>query len=148
MCSSDLSTTSTGLSAGFAQAARDAHSYMKSDLVPGIGTPHFPENLAVSRAKVKIAQTKISGDVDEGLFLILTLINAKSSESHAAREMAGLVLQPSRAVREAPDDLANELDHCMSEADGWANGTLHMRILNGGPCLKQGKMAAAILKQK
>ena len=142
------STTGTGLTASFAEAARDAHSYMKSDLIPGIGSAHFSETLAVSRTKVRIAQSKMAGDVDEGVWLILTMVNVKSNEANGAREMAGLVLQPSRAVREAAEDVANEREHCMSEADGWLNGTLHLRILKAGPCLQQARLAAAILKKK
>lgn len=141
------SATDTGLTSAFAKAARDAHSYMKSDLVPGIGSPRFPDMLAVSRAKVKIAQTKISGDVDEGVWLILTMVNVKSGEAHAARDMAGLV-PPSRAVLEAANDVANERDHCMSEADGWVNGTLQLPVLNAGPCLAQAKLAMSMLKKK
>jgi hypothetical protein len=46
------SASGTGVTSAFAKIGRDAHNYMKSDLIPGIGTARFPEVLAVSRAKV------------------------------------------------------------------------------------------------
>ena len=143
-----VSASGTGLTAGFAEAARDAHRYMKSDLIPGIGTAQFPETLALSREKVRIAQSKVAGDADEGVWLLLTMVNVKSSESHGARELAATMRQPSRAMRDAAEEVTNERDHCLSEADGWLTGTsLHLRVLNAGPCLQQARLAAAILSK-
>ena len=141
------SRTSTGLTQDFVEAGRAAYSYMKSDLIPAIGTARFPDVIAASRARVKLVQSKVAAQADEGVWLILTMINAKVNESNGAREMAGLV-QPSRAAREAAEDLANEQEHCMSEADGWLNGTLSLRILKTGPCLQQATRAMAVLTKK
>src|SRR5262245_41344270 len=116
---SGASTATSRLSADVAEAARDAHNYMKSDLVPGIGTARFADAIAASRAKVRIAQSKVSADADKGVWLVLMMVNVKSNESNGASELARTVsVAPSRAAREAAQDLANELDHCMSEAEG------------------------------
>jgi hypothetical protein len=143
-----VSASATGLTSGFAAAARDAHNYMKSDLIPAIGTPRFPTVLAVSRTNVKLAQSKAASDADEGVWLLLTMVNVKSYELNGARELAATMTLPSQAVREADLEVATERDHCMSEADGWINGTLALRILTKGPCLQQARLAAAMLKGK
>ena len=143
------SATATGVTPGFAKVAKDAHNYMKSDLIPGIATARFPDVLAVSRSKVKIAQSKIGGDADQGVWLLLTMVNVKSNEANGAREMADLVSPPSEAVREAADDVANERNQCLSEADGWLNGPAsQLRTLKAGPCLRQARLAASILMKK
>ena len=144
-----VSASGTGLTPAFAKIARDAHNYMKSDLIPGIGTARFPDALAVSRAKVKIAQTKVGGDADQGVWLLLTMVNAKSYELNGAREVAEMAPESSEAVREAAQDVTNERDQCLSEADGWLTGTAaQLRTLNAGPCLQQARLAASILMKK
>src|SRR5262245_37297830 len=143
------SASGTGLTPGFAKIAGDAHNYMKSDLIPGIGTPRFPDALAVSRAKVKIAQSKIAGDADQGVWLLLTMVNVKSNEANGAREMPDLVPGSSQVVQEAAQDVAKERDQCLSEADGWLTGTAsQVRTLSAGPCLQQARLAAKILLNK
>jgi hypothetical protein len=139
----------TGLSAAFADAARDAHRYMTSDLIPAIGTARFPSALAVSRSKVKLAQSKVSGEADQGVWLLLTMVNVKSNESNGARELADMGRSPSRAAREAALEVANERDHCLSEADGWLSGkSALVQSLNTRPCLQQARLAASVLSKK
>ena len=141
------SATGTGLTGEFAEAARDAHSYMKSDLIPAIGTARFSTVLAASRARVKLAQPKAAGEADQGVWLLMTMVNVKANESNGMKELSG-VTPPSRAAREAASDLANELDHCLSEVEGWLTGTsLHVRSMNDRPCLKQARLAAAVLSR-
>jgi hypothetical protein len=141
-----VSASGTGVTAGFAKAASDAHRYMKSDLIPGIGTARFPDTLAVSRAKVKIVQSKVAGDADHGVWLLLTMVNVKSYELNGALELAGVISESSQAMREAAQDVTNERDTCLSEAGGWLSGTSsHLQALNAGPCLQQARLAAKIL---
>ena len=142
-----VSASATGLTAGFAKAAKDAHSYMKSDLIPGIGTAHFSENLAVSRAKVKIAQSKMAGNADQGVWLLLTMVNAKSYELNGARELAEEMPQPpSPAMREAALEVASERDTCLSEVESWLSGpAVLVASLNDRPCLQQARLAAKVL---
>lgn len=141
------STTRAGLTADFAEAAKDAHNYQKSHLVPGIGGAHFSETLAASKAKVKVAEAKVANDADEGVWLILTMINVKSYEANGARELEGLV-PPSRASREAAEDLTNEREHCMNEAEGWLSGKVLPRVLNEASCLKTARLAASVVMKK
>ena len=144
-----VSASATGLTPGFAEAARNAHSYLKSDLIPAIGTAHFSSNLAASRAKVKIAQSKVAGNADQGVWLLLTMVNVKSDELNGARELAATMNLQSRAVREAQEDVATERDTCLSEADSWLTGTsLLVASLNARPCLQQARLALAILTKK
>ena len=63
------------------------------------------------------------------------------------RELAATMKMSSKAVREADLDVSNELDHCMSEAGGWINAKLHLRVLRQGPCLQLARQAAAMLKR-
>jgi hypothetical protein len=145
-----VSASGTGLTAGFAEAAKDAHRYMKSDLIPGIGTARFPSAYAVSRTKVRIAQTKVAGNADQGVWLLLTMVNVKSNESNGAGELAEVTgMQQSPAVREAALDVANERDSCMSEVDSWLSGTSSLvASLNARPCLQQARLALAVLNKK
>ena len=142
-----VSASGTGLTASFAEAAKDAHSYMKSDLIPGIGTARFSSAYAVSRTKVRIAQSKVAGDADQGVWLLLTMVNVKSNEAHGARELAETMrMQQSGVVQEAALDVANERDTCLSEADGWLTGSsVHVARLNAGPCMQQARLALAVL---
>jgi hypothetical protein len=74
------------------------------------------------------------------------MVNVKSNEANGAREMADLVPGSSKVVQEAAQDVANERDQCLSEADGWLTGTAsQLRALNAGPCLQQARLAAKIL---
>ena len=113
-----VSASGTGVTPGFAEAAKDAHSYMKSDLIPGIGTARFPYVYAVSRTKVRIAQSKVAGNADQGVWLLLTMVNVKSNEAQrrarTGRNHAHAT--QSAAMREAALDVANERDTCLSEA--------------------------------
>jgi hypothetical protein len=144
-----VSATGTGVTPGFAEAARDAHSYMKSDLIPAIGTARFPDAYAVSRTKVRLVQSKVAGNADQGVWLLLTMVNVKSNEAHGARELAETMRMDSRVVREAALDVANERDTCLSEADSWLTGTsLQLPVLNAGPCLQQARLALSVLTQK
>ena len=148
-----VSASGTGLTAAFTEAARDAHRYITSDLVPAIGTARFPVVLATSRAKVKILQLKAASDADNGVWLILTMINAKSNESHHTDELTGLMNQLSGDAQAASSDaqatsqdVANERDQCIAEAEGWLSGnSSKVAALKAGPCLQQARRAAAIL---
>ena len=141
------SASASGLTSGFAAEAKAAHDYMKSDVIPAVGTPRFPTVIAASRARVKIVQSKISGDVDEGVWLLLMMVNVKSNELNGAKELAATMTAPSRTVREALREVENERDTCMGEADGWINNTLLKQVLTKGACLAQARQAAAILKR-
>jgi hypothetical protein len=146
------SASGTGLTPDFADAARKAHSYQKSDLIPGIGTARFPVAYAASRARVKIVQSKVASEADQGVWLLLTMVNVKSSELNGAREMAEtMTLSPQtmRTMREAQEDVATERDTCLSEADGWLSGkSMLLASLKERPCLKQAKLALAVLSKK
>ena len=145
------SASGTGVTAEFAEAARAAHAYMTSDLIPATGTARFPLAIAASRARVKVIQPKAASEADHGVWLLLTMVNVKSGELHASREMAAtmdLSPQTLRSMRESAQDVANERDTCLAEADSWLNGAstpLHLKVMNDGPCLKQARLAESIL---
>lgn len=143
-----VSASSTGLTKDFVEEGKAALSYMQSDLIPAVGTARFADAIASSRARVKLVQSKVKNDVDKDVWLILALINVKTYELNGHKEMAGLPAMQTRTARRATEELTNERDACMSEADGWVNGTLMLRVLQSGPCLQQGRQAAAILKLK
>lgn len=143
------SASGTGLTPDFADAAKKAHTYQKSDLIPGIGTARFPVAYAASRARVKIVQSKVASEADQGVWLLLTMVNVKSSELNGAREMAETTRVQSRAVREADEEVETERDTCLSEADGWLSGkSMLLKSLKERPCLQQALLAAAILSKK
>jgi hypothetical protein len=139
------STTKTGLTPEFAEIAGSAQAYIKSDLLPAIGTARFPTMVATSRARVKSAEAKIGNDADKGLWLILMMINVKSNESNSMQEE--LLVRPNRAARSAMDDLNNEREHCVSEADQWLSAPPKFVVarLNDLPCVKLARQAAAML---
>jgi len=146
-----VSASPTGLTPGFAEAAKPAHSYMASDLIPAIGTARFPDAYAASRARVKIVQSKVASEADQGVWLLLTMVNVKSGEVHANREMAAemnLSPQTIRSMRESALEVSTERDVCLSEANNWLNGAgtpLHLRAMNEAPCLQQARLAAKTL---
>jgi hypothetical protein len=149
-----VSATGTGVTTEFAKDARAAHAYMTSDLIPAIGTARFPTAYTASRARVKLVQSKVAGDVDQGVWLLLTMVNVKSSELNGARELAAtmnLSSQAMRTMREGAQDVATERDSCLSEANAWLNGRstpLHMQMLNQGPCLQTARLAYSVLTKK
>jgi len=147
-----VSASPTGLTPGFAEAAKPAHSYMASDLIPAIGTARFPDAYAASRARVKIVQSKVASEADQGVWLLLTMVNVKSNELNGAREMAetmNLPPQTMRTMRESALEVASERDTCMSEANSWLTGPgLLVGSLKERPCLKQAKLALAVLSKK
>ena len=143
------SASGTGLTADFANEAKKAHSYMKSDLIPGIGTERFAVTYAASRARVKIVQSKVANEAERDVWLLLTMVNVKSNELNGAKELAATMNQPSRAMREAAEEVATERDTCLSEADGWLSGkSLLLASLKERPCLKQARLALAILSKE
>jgi hypothetical protein len=157
LCSSALaagcgvSASATGVTADFADAARKAHGYLTSDVIPAIGTARFPLAIAASRARVKVVQSKVAGEADQGVWLLLTMVNVKSDELNASREMAetmNLSSQAMRTLRESALEVATERDTCLFEANSWLNGAatpLHLRVMNEAPCLRQAKLALAML---
>ena len=146
------SASGTGLTPDFADAARKAHSYQKSDLIPGIGTARFPVAYAASRARVKIVQSKVASEADQGVWLLLTMVNVKSNELNGAREMAetmSLSPQTLRSMRESALEVANERDTCLSEANSWLTGSgLLVGSMKERPCLQQARLALAVLSKK
>jgi hypothetical protein len=147
-----VSASATGLTPAFADIARDAHRYLKSDLVPAIGTARFPMTLAASRAKIKIGQLKVASEADKDVWLILTMVNVKSSELHNLTDMGGLnevggvLSRQSAVVQSAAQDVTGERDQCLAEAEGWLSGTAaKVAALKTGPCLRMVRQAAAIL---
>ena len=146
-----VSASATGVTPDFAKSARETHAYMTSDLIPAIGTARFPLAIAASRARVKIVQSKAKGDADFGVWLLLTMVNVKSGEVHANREMAAemnLSPQTIRSMRESALEVSTERDVCLSEANNWLNGAgtpLHLRAMNEAPCLQQARLAAKTL---
>lgn len=147
-----VSASPTGLTPGFGEAAKAAHGYMASDLVPAIGTARFPDAYAASRARVKIVQSKVASEADQGVWLLLTMVNVKSSELNGARELAETVNLPSqtmRTMRESALEVASERDTCMSEANSWLTGpSVLVASLKTRPCLQQARVAMAILSKK
>jgi hypothetical protein len=141
-----VSASATGLTPAFADIARDAHRYMKFDLIPAIGTGRFPMMLAASRAKIKVGQLKIASEADKDVWLILTMVNVKANESNGMTEVSGLMSLPSTAVQSAAEDVTGERDQCMAEAEGWLSGSSSkVAGLKAGPCLAMARQAAAIL---
>lgn len=139
-----VSASSTGLTPAFADLARSANGYIKSDLIPAIGSARFPMALAASRARVKSIQLKVASEADKGLWLILTMINVKSSESHNMKEE--LEVRPSRVAQSADDDLTAERDQCVFEAQEWLTAPeSRVARLKTQPCLRQALQAAALL---
>jgi hypothetical protein len=147
-----VSASPTGLTPGFAEAAKPAHSYMASDLIPAIGTARFPDAYAASRARVKIVQSKVASEADQGVWLLLTMVNVKSNELNGARELAetmNLSPQTVRTMRESALDVASERDTCMSEAETWLTGSgLLVGSMKERPCLQQARLALAVLSKK
>jgi len=145
------STSATGLTPAFAKVAMDARRYMSSDLIPGVGTARFPVVYAASRAKVRIAESEVKSDTDQGVWLLLTMVNVKSNELNGSKEMAAemdLSAQARRGMREAAQDVTEERFQCMSEADGWLSGKSSMvSSLKKRPCLQQAKLALAVLRK-
>ena len=142
------SASGTGLTPDFEDEARKAHSYLKSDLIPGIGTERFPVVHAASRARVKIVESKVENEAERGVWLLLTMVNVKSYELNGARELAATMNLPSRAMREAAEEVETERDTCLAEADGWLSGkSLLVASLKERPCLKQARLALAILNK-
>jgi hypothetical protein len=141
-----VAASETGLTPAFADIARDAHRYMKSDLIPAIGHARFPMTLAASRAKVKIGQLKIASEADKDVWLILTMVNVKSNESNAMSEVSELMNLPAQNVQSAAQDVIGERDQCLSEAEGWLSGTAStVAALKAGLCLRMARQAAAVL---
>jgi len=144
-----VSASPTGLTPGFAEAAKPAHSYMASDLIPAIGTARFPNAYAASRARVKIVQSKVVSEADQSVWLLLTMVNVKSNELNGARELAESMTSPSGAMQDAALEVASERDTCMAEADTWLTGpAVLIASLKSRPCLQQAKLALAILSKK
>lgn len=141
-----VSAGSTGLTPAFADLARGAHGYIRSDLLPAIGTARFPMTLAASRARVKSLQLKVASEADKDLWLILTMINVKSSESNSVKDLSALMDRPSPAADEVAREAAAERDQCLSEADGWlSGGASKVASLKAAPCLRMVRQAAALL---
>ena len=141
-----VSASATGLTPAFVQAARDAHNYLKSDLIPRIGTPGFSTTLAAARAKTKLLEAKMANDTDKGVWLILTMAIVKTREMSSMGELTAVMDGPSAEVQAATRDVAAERDQCMTEAEGWLSGSAsRVAALNAGPCLQQSRRAAAIL---
>jgi len=149
-----VSASATGVTADFADVARKAHSYMTSDVIPAIGTARFPLAIAASRARVKVVQSKVAGEADQGVWLLLTMVNVKSDELNGSREMAdtmNLSPQARQTMRKAAIEVTTERDTCLSEANNWLNGAgtpLHLQVMNEAPCLRQAKLALAMLSKK
>ena len=146
-----VSARGTGVTTEFAKDARAAHAYMTSDLIPAIGTARFPTAYAASRARVKLVQSKVAGDADQGVWLLLTMVNVKSNELNGAREMAetmNLSPQTMRTMRESALEVASERDTCMSEANSWLTGSgLLVGSMKERPCLQQARLALAVLSK-
>ena len=147
-----VSASATGVTPDFAKSAKEAHAYMTSDVIPGTGTARFPFVIAASCAWVTIVRSKAASEADEGVWLLLAMVNVKANELHAAREMAAtMTLSPQtmRSMRESALDVETERDVCLSEANNWLNGAgtpLHLKMMSQGPCLQQARLAAKILK--
>ena len=146
------SASGSGVTSDFAKAARDARSYMTSDLIPLIGTSSFPSALVESRTKVRMAQSKVSSEADQGVWLLLTMVNVKSDELNGTREMIKtmhLSSQTKGIMRESALEVASERDTCLSEADSWLSGSsLLVASLKTRPCLQQARLAMAVLSNK
>ena len=140
-----LSATGTGLSPAFAEAAREAHEYIKMDMIPVGRMPQFPAALAESRAIVKDAETKIGNDADRGVWLVLNTINAKANETRKIYELEERTGRAPATVA-ALADVVNERTQCLTELEGWlSNDVSKVPELQRGTCLRLATQAAAIL---
>ena len=126
-----VSTTATGLGAEFAAAARDAHRFIDSQLIPQIGSPDFPSSLAASRAKFKLLQPQVTNEAERHVSYLLSMANALAGQSHQVLELAS-------AKRELAQELAMERTQCMTEVAGWLGGDASdLPRLKAAPCLRR-----------
>ena len=125
------STTATGLGPEFAAAARDAHRFIDSQLIPQIGSPGFPSSLAASRAKFTQLQPKVTNDAERNVSYLLSMANALAGQSHQ-------VLELSPAKRELAQEIAMERTQCMTEVASWLAGDAsNLPALKAAPCLRR-----------
>ena len=141
-----VSATGTGLSPAFAEAARDAREYIKTEMIPVGRMPQFPAALAEARAIVKDAETKIGNDADRGVWLVLNMINTKANETRRIYELEERTGRRAPATIEALKEVVNERTLCLTELEGWlSNDVSKVPELQRGTCLRLAKQAAAIL---
>ena len=140
-----VSASGTGLGAEFKSAASEAYSHIKSQLIPAIGDARFAVALGTSRAKVKLLQPKATNEAEQGVWLLLTMVNVKSAESNAGIELAALTHKSTASV-EAAREVASERTQCLTEVEGWlAGNAAKLPALKRSPCLESARMAAAML---
>jgi hypothetical protein len=141
-----VSATGTGLTPGFAAVARDAHEYMTSELIPVGRMPQFPDAMAESRAMVEAAEARVANEADRGVWLILTMINAKANETRKIYELQTETGYRADATVEALKNVVGERTQCLGELEGWlTDDQSRVAALNRGTCLQLAKQAAANL---
>jgi hypothetical protein len=141
-----VSASGLGLSSEFTAAARDAHRYIESHVIPEIRNSRFPTVLTESRGKVKSLQAKATNDAERGVWLLLTMINAKANESRGAYELSLRPNWSSPSLTAASQEVQAERQQCMNEVGDWLAGNAsQLAALRAAPCLQQAKQAAAIL---
>ncbi len=144
-----VSARGVGLSAEFTAAARDAHRYMESHLIPEIRNARFARVLTESRLKVKHLQETMTSEEERNVWLLLTMINAKANESRHLYELTvrdGVPVSSGMAGSSAVD---LERRQCMREAGGWLAGDAsQLDALKSAPCLVDTKRAVAVLARE